>query len=161
MLAIARSDERSIRAETPRSPGKSSEGAKKYQKGRNWAFKRDQNTTKKASKSTQMSQQLSKTAPLGKRVDFRCQKGSFGSHFGTPFWTHFRIKSIQKSIENSIQKNMCFWMPKLCQKGAKIDAQMHQKTDQKQTQKQRVKTCKNMTFRRAENALIYRKGHRI
>ena len=52
-------------------------------------------------------------------------------------------------------------MPKLHQKDAKINPQMHQKSDQKQTQKQCAKTSKNMTFRRAENALIYRKGHRI
>ena len=52
-------------------------------------------------------------------------------------------------------------MPKLHQKDAKINPQMHQKSDQKQTQKQCAKTSKNMTFRRAENALIYRKGDQI
>ena len=109
MLAIARCDERNIRAETPRSSGESSESAKTYQKGRKMALKCDQNATKKASKSAQMSQRLSKTDPLRKRVDFRCQKGRFGSHFGTPFWTHFRIKSIKKTLKNQYKKTCVFW----------------------------------------------------
>ena len=102
-----------------------------------------------------------KRPPPGETCGFYVPKGQFLGSFWEPFLNQLLHKIDTKKHWKFDTKKHVFLMLKLCQKDAKIDAQMHQTSNQKQTQKQRVKTCKNMTFRRAENALIYRKGHRI